>query len=54
MDAVPAYSHLAIRIKRCILLNVIVNCTKARVCRRSMGREREVRKTIGSSADDSS
>ena len=52
MDAILTDPHLDTRIKICILINVI--CTKLRVRRRSMGRERDVRKTTGNSAGDSS
>ena len=52
MDAILTDSHLDTRIKVCILMNVIV--PKLRVCRKSMGREREGRETTGNSADDSS
>ena len=47
MDAILIDTHLDTRINRCILMNVIV--PKARIRTRSMGREREVRKTAGSS-----
>ena len=52
MDAILTDPRRDTRIKVCILMNVIV--PKLRVCRRSMGREREVRKPTGSSADGSS
>ena len=45
MDALLTDSHLDTRIKRCILMSVIV--PKAKVCRRSMGRDHDVRKTTG-------
>ena len=51
MDVILTDPHLDTRIKICILMNVIV--PKVTVCR-SMGREREVRKTTGNSEDDSS
>ena len=41
MDAIQTDSHVDNRIKRCI------DCTKVRVCRICMGREREVRTTNG-------
>ena len=48
-------SHLGTTIKRCILMQDECDSTKARICRRSMGREREVRKRVGnSSTNDSS
>ena len=45
MDAILTDPHLDTRIKRCILMNLIdePDCTKARICRRRMGREQEVR-----------
>ena len=52
MDAILTDSHLDTRIKSCILINVM--CAKATICRRSMGREREVGKTAGSNTGDSS
>ena len=52
MHAFLIDSHLDTMIKRCILMNDIV--PKLRVCRRSMGRGREVRKTAGNSTDNSS
>ena len=52
MDAILTDPHLDTRIKICIMMNVSV--PKLRVCRRSMGREREVHKTTGNSVDDSS
>ena len=51
MDAILTNPRLDTRITICILINVIV--PKLRVCRRSMGKEREVRKTTGNGADDS-
>ena len=53
MDATLTDSHLDTinRIKICILMNC--DCAKARMCGRSMGREREVVKTAGNSTDDS-
>ena len=53
MDAILTDSHLDTRNKICILLNVIVP-KLYRMCRRSVGREREARKTAGNSADVSS
>ena len=53
MDAILTDSHLDTRIKRCILMNVIV--PKLQYVRHIyMGREREVRKTIGIYTDYSS
>ncbi|MEP2874451.1 MAG: reverse transcriptase domain-containing protein [Hyphomicrobiales bacterium] len=49
MDAILTDSNLDTRIKRCNLMNA-----KARICWRSMGRERETRKTVGNSTNDSS
>ena len=54
VDAILTDSHLDTiinRIKICILMNC--DCAKARMCGRSMGREREVVKTAGNSTDDS-
>ena len=52
MDAILTDSHFYTRIKRCILMKV--DSTGARICRRSIGREREARKSVGNSTDDSS
>ena len=52
MDVILTDPHLDTRIKICILINVIV--PQVTVCRRSIGRQREVRTTTGNSADDSS
>ena len=53
MDTILTDSHLDTRINtypdKCE-----INSTKARICNRSMGRERENRKTFGNSTDDSS
>ena len=51
MDAILTDPHLDTRTKVCIHE---CDCTKVRACRRRMRREREVRKTTGNSADDSS
>ena len=48
MDVILTDSHLDTRIKRCILMNVIVPKLEY-ICRRSMGRECETRKTVGNS-----
>lgn len=50
MDAMLSKSHLDTRIKRCMLLDVIV---QARVCRISMGRNGEGCKAAENSTDDS-
>ena len=50
MEAILTYPHLDTRIKIFILINVIV--PKLEYAVRSMGREREVRKTTGNSVDD--
>ena len=54
MDAILTDSHLDTRIKRCTRYYVECDCTKARIRRSSMGREREVGKTAGNSSDDRS
>lgn len=51
-DAILTDSNLGTRIKKCIIMNVVV--PKATTCRSSMGRAREVCKTVGNSSDDSS
>ena len=55
MDAILTDSHLDTRIKiRTRGISDQCDCSKVRVCRRSMERGREVRATTGNSADDSS
>ena len=54
MDAILTDSHLDTGIRICILMNVIYCGTKARIGRKSMGREREVRKTVGNDTENSS
>ena len=54
MDAILTGSLLDTRIKRCILINMIAVAKVEYICRRSMGGEREVSKTVGNSTDDSS
>ena len=50
VDAILTDSHLDIRIRNA--RSEECDCTESRACRRRMGREREVRKTAGNSADD--
>ena len=52
MDAILTDSHLDTRLK--IVFFFKCDGTKARVCSKSLGREREVRKTTVNSVDDSS
>ena len=51
MGRIVTNSHLDVRVKICILLNVIVPKLG---CGRSMGREREIVEAAGNSTDDSS
>ena len=48
MDAILTDSHLD------TMYPDECDSTKARICRRSMGKERETQKTVGNSTDDSS
>ena len=50
-DAILTDSHLDTRMKTCMYPDEC-DSAKARICRRSMGRERETRKTAGNSTDD--
>ena len=54
MDAILTDPHLDTRIKRFTRYSDECDCSNVRVCRRSIGREREVRKAAGNSADGSS
>ena len=54
MDAILTDPHIDTRIKICNQINVIVPKLSTDESRRRVGRERDVRQTIGNNADDSS